>query len=96
VTDHTLLIFVFLSQLDVTPKHVTCMDTVNGIIHSITFLWFLCFFDRASWYDTCKQPTWRTNFHVRLFIFSICFGQPCAHHQENYCINAKSGLCHSV
>ena len=28
--------------------------------------------------------------------FSTCFGQPCAHHQENYCINATSGLCHSV
>ena len=32
----------------------------------------------------------------RLFLFSTCFGQPCAHHQENYCINATPGLCHSV
>jgi len=56
----------------------------------------LCFVDRASWYDPCKQPTWRTIFHVCLFLFSTCFGQPCAHHQENYCINATPGLCHSV
>jgi len=28
--------------------------------------------------------------------FSTCFGQPCAHHQENYCINATPDLCHSV
>ena len=35
-------------------------------------------------------------FLVRLFLFSTCFGQPCAHHQENYCINATPGLCHSV
>jgi len=24
------------------------------------------------------------------------FGQQCAHHQENYCINVTPGLCHSV
>ena len=35
-------------------------------------------------------------FLVCLFLFSTCFGQPCAHHQENYCINATPGLCHSV
>jgi len=35
-------------------------------------------------------------FHVRLFVFSTCFGQPCAHHQENYCINAITGICHYV
>jgi hypothetical protein len=35
-------------------------------------------------------------FLVRLFLFSTCFGQPCAHHQENYFINATPGLCHSV
>jgi hypothetical protein len=23
-------------------------------------------------------------FHLCLFLFSTCFGQPCAHHQENY------------
>jgi hypothetical protein len=22
-------------------------------------------------------------FHIRLFLFSTCFGHPCAHHQEN-------------
>jgi len=35
-------------------------------------------------------------FLVCLVLLSICFGQPCAHHQENYCINATPGLCHSV
>ena len=35
-------------------------------------------------------------FLVRLFLFSTCFGKPCAYHQENYCINATPGLCHSV
>jgi len=35
-------------------------------------------------------------FLVCLFLFSTCFGQPCAHHQEKYCINATSGLCHSA
>ena len=34
--------------------------------------------------------------HARVFLFSTCFGQPCAHHRKNYCINAISGLCHSV
>jgi len=34
--------------------------------------------------------------HICLFLFSTCFGQPCAHHQENYCINATSGLCYLV
>ena len=28
------------------------------------------------------QPTWCTIFLVCLFIFSTCFGQLCAHHQE--------------
>ena len=32
-------------------------------------------------------------FLVCLFLFSTCFGQPCAHHQEIYCINATPGLC---
>jgi len=26
----------------------------------------------------------------------LTFGQPCANHQENYCINVTPGLCHSV
>jgi len=26
-------------------------------------------------------------FLLCLFLFCICFGQPCAHHQQNYCIN---------
>jgi len=43
-----------------------------------------------------NKPTWHTNCCVCLFIFPTCFGQPCAHHRENYCINATSGLCHSV
>ena len=34
-------------------------------------------------------------FLVCLFLFSTYFGQPCAHHQENYCINVTLGLCHS-
>ena len=33
-------------------------------------------------------------FLVCLFLFSTCFGQPCAHHQENYCISATPGLFH--
>jgi hypothetical protein len=45
----------------------------------------LCSVDRAaSRYNLCKQPTWRTVlFHACLFLFSTCFGQPCAHNQEN-------------
>ena len=35
-------------------------------------------------------------FLVCLFLISTCFVEPCAHHQENYCINATPGLCHSV
>ena len=35
-------------------------------------------------------------FLVCLFLFSTCFGQPCAHHQDNYCIIATPGLCHCV
>jgi len=34
-------------------------------------------------------------FLVCLFLFSTCFGQPCAHPQENYCMSATPGLCHS-
>jgi hypothetical protein len=43
-----------------------------------------------------NKPTWCAVFHVCLFLFSTCFGQPCAHHQENYCINMTSGLCHCL
>ena len=35
-------------------------------------------------------------FLVCLFLFSSCFGKPCAHHEENYCINVTPGSCHSV
>ena len=31
-------------------------------------------------------------FLVCLFLFSTCFGQPCAHHQDNYFINATPGV----
>jgi len=34
-------------------------------------------------------------FHVCLLLFSTCFGQPRAHHQEN-CINTTSGIGHSI
>jgi hypothetical protein len=35
-------------------------------------------------------------FHVYLFLFSTCFRQPGVHLQENYCISATPGLCHSL
>ena len=44
---------------------------------------------RLKWVDDieenlCKLPTWHTIlFHICLFLFSTCFGQSCAHHQEN-------------
>jgi hypothetical protein len=45
----------------------------------------LCSVDLASRHNPSKLPTRRTIlFHVCLFLFSTCFGQPCAHHQENY------------
>jgi len=28
-------------------------------------------------------------FLVCLFLFSTCFGQPCAHYQENYCMQVN-------
>ena len=31
-----------------------------------------------------------------LFLFSTCFGQPCAHHQEKLLYLYDSGTCHSV
>ena len=34
--------------------------------------------------------------HIRLFRYSTCFEQPCAHHQEIICINTTSGICHSM
>jgi len=43
-----------------------------------------------------NQTTEAQFFLLCLFIFSTYFGQPRAHHQENYCINAIPGLCHSA
>ena len=40
-----------------------------------------------------NKPTSCTIFFICLFLFSTCFGQPCAHHQENW-INATPGICH--
>jgi len=65
---------------------------LSYVLISKMVLVILCFVDRASRYDPCKQPT---IFHVCLFLFSTCFGQPCAYNQDNYCINATSGLWHS-
>ena len=60
---------------------------------SLCILSPLCSVDRASRYNPCKQPTWRTiPFHVCLFLFSTCFGQLCVHHQENNCINTTSAV----
>ena len=35
-------------------------------------------------------------FLVCLLAFSTCSGQPCAHHEVNYCFSATPCLCHSV
>ena len=33
---------------------------------------------------------------VYLFIFSTCFGQPCAHHKKKLLYLCDTGICHSV
>jgi len=46
------------------------------------FGFFLSFVDRASWYNLVNKTSLVHNFLVCLFLFSTCFGQLCAHHQE--------------
>jgi len=59
-------------------------ETWSLTLREVHRLRVLCFVDRESWYNSCKQPTWRTIiFSTRLFQFSTCFEQPRAHHQEN-------------
>jgi hypothetical protein len=40
---------------------------------------------QAYIYKSCKGPTWPTVPFLRICLYHIstCFGQPCAHHQEN-------------
>jgi len=43
-----------------------------------------------------NKPTWCTIFLIYIFLFSACFGQLCAHHQENQlhqCDNWYMSLC---
>ena len=47
--------------------------------------------------QSCKQIQKGAQFRsVYLFLFSTCFGQPCAHHQEKLLYLCYPGICHSV
>jgi len=85
--------------------YTTASNVTAGLIS--VFLELISLSTRARWRYTlrgnlrpaknypCKWPNC-VIFHVCLFLFSLCFWQPCAHHQENCCINATPGLCHSL
>jgi hypothetical protein len=61
----------------------------NKVYCSIKF----CFSDCASSCNSGKWPTWRTiSSIIRLFEFSTCFEQLCAHPQEDNCINTTFGI----
>jgi hypothetical protein len=56
----------------------------------VIILLILCSVDRASQYNSCKWPTWRTIlFSICLYKFSACFEQPRAHHQEKSTVSIQ-------
>jgi hypothetical protein len=47
--------------------------------------------------QSCKQIQLDAQFClVYLFLFSTCFGQPCAHHQEKLLYLCDTGICHAL
>jgi len=85
---HYIYIYIYINNILYTVSTATCFsasalssETLNLGFAKITALLKL----QLNIINLCKQPTWRTVlFRVCLFLFSICFGQPCAHHQENW------------
>jgi len=61
--------------------------------HAAQGLWWERHLNDLSFFFVNNQ--FDAQFFLCLFVFSTCFGQPCAHHQENYCISATPDSCHA-
>ena len=82
--------YMFISILYMFRAAI-CPSSGEVLYQCDTWFMSLCVDDRL----VCRS-IWHKTFLICLFLFSTCFGQPCAYHQENYCISATPGLCHSV
>ena len=87
-------IYVYFYSLHVSGSHVPIIRRIIVSMRHLVYVTLCVWY--AGAYASAYQTVIYTIFHVCLFLFSTCFGQPCAHHQENYCISAIHGLCHSV
>ena len=80
-------------------RAATCSSSGELLYHCDTRFMSLCVADRLICRLTCI-PDGLCDVTCRetavAWVFSTCCGQPCAYHQENYCIIAGPGLCHSV
>ena len=82
---------VHFYSLHVSGSHVPIIRRIVASIRHLVYV-SLC-----RWAPGKQEHMLLHTSHLhRLFLFSKCFGQPCAHHQENYCINTTRGLCHCV
>jgi hypothetical protein len=79
-------------------RRINCISMTSGIVrysnhvkqrivaiqHQLVSLVSHCYTKNCNLF---KLLTWHTIlFHICLFFFTTCFGQPCAHHQENDCL----------
>jgi len=80
--------YIYFYSLRVSGSHV---PIVRRIIVSVRHLVYVTL---CVWYAGAYTPAYQTVIYT--FLFSMCFGQPLAHCQENYCISATPGLCHTV
>jgi len=92
VIDAQFFMYVYFYSLHASGNHVPIMRIIVSMWHLVYVT--LCIWPSGMRVNphTRRSSIWRTIFHVCLFLFSACFGQPCAHHHENYCINATAGL----
>jgi hypothetical protein len=79
--DTQFFIYVYFYSLHVLGSHVPISPSSGELLYQCdTWSMSLCIDDHL----VCRS----------MFLFSTCFGQPHAHHQENYCISVTPGLCH--
>jgi len=100
--DAKFFMYVYIYSLHVSGIHVPIIRKIivsmPHLVYVTLFISILYMF-RAAMCPSSGEllyqcDTWFMS--LCLFLFSTCFGQPCANHQENYCINATPGLCQSV
>ena len=77
------MLYMLTSCTLTLPHHNELTTNIQLVKVNKPICGILCFVDRASLDNLLLiEPTWCTDFLIRLLLFSTCLWQLCAHHQE--------------